>query len=468
MKLVAKLTLAFALITCVVLFVNGAVRIRREVRAFHEDRALDHRRIGLALARGADAVEHSGGPDAVDDYLRDADEGDNGISIRAVCRHATPSPSEPCAEIAQLPRDGELTRLGRDATGAQRLNTWVKIATGGAVEVSEASTESIYLHHVLVDSVSAAATMGIAFAAIAFVLGTLLVGRPTTMLMEVARRIGQGDFSVPIAIRSSDELGALAYELHSTAQRLRDATRRAADESEARIAMLEQLRHADRLLAVGRLASGIAHEMGTPLNVIEVHASMIAAGDVGGDAARKAAAAVVKGCERITQTIRQLLAFARSGALERSPADVGQVALSTVALVAPLAAKHRVVLATEVEDAVANIDAIQIQQALANLLMNAIQSLPKGGKVHVGVATDRAGVHLRVADDGEGIRPEHMGKIFEPFFTTKDVGQGTGLGLSITQNIIHDHGGSIAVQSTPGVGTTFDVVLPSIAAGGEP
>jgi signal transduction histidine kinase len=286
------------------------------------------------------------------------------------------------------------------------------------------------------------------------------------MLMDVARRIGRGDFSGPIALRSSDELGALATELHRTAQRLQEATRRATEESEARIAMLEQLRHADRLLTVGRLASGIAHEMGTPLNVIEVHASMIAAGNVVADAARQAASAVVESCERMTKTIRQLLAFARSGALERSPADVGEIARGTVGLVAPLAAKSRVVLAIEAEDAVANIDAIQIQQALANLLMNAIQALPTGGSVRVSVKAEAEGVKLRVADDGEGIRSEHLQRIFEPFFTTKEVGQGTGLGLSIAENIIRDHGGTIAVHSTRGVGTAFEVFLPASAAGG--
>lgn len=465
MKLVAKLTLAFALVTCVVLLVNGLIRVRREVRTFHDERTLDHRRIGLALARGAAAVWHSAGPEAARAFLREADERDAGISIRGVCEDDAAAPTAPCAEIERLPADVELTRVGRDDADGQRLYTWVKIATGGAVEVSEPATEAIYLRHVLVDSVTAAGTMGVAFAAIAFVLGTLLVGRPTTKLMDVARRIGRGDFSGPIALRSADELGALAAELHSTAQRLREANRRAVEESEARIAMLEQLRHADRLLTLGRLASGIAHEMGTPLNVIDVHASMIAAGDIDGEAARSAASAVVESCERMTQTIRQLLVFARSGSLERLPVDVGQIARGTVALVAPLAAKSRVALAIEAEDAVANIDAVQIQQALANLLMNAIQSLPAGGSVRVRVAAAPEGVSLRVADDGEGIRPEHLGRIFEPFFTTKELGQGTGLGLSITENIIRDHGGEIAVRSTRGVGTTFEVFLPALAGG---
>jgi signal transduction histidine kinase len=470
MKLVSKLTLAFALVTCAVLLVNGIVRVRREVRAFHDGRILDHRRIAIALARGAAAVWRDAGPAAARAFLRDADERDDGLSIRAVCDGESAPPPGPCAEIERLPVDVELTRLGRDEAGGQLLYTWVKIETGGAVEVAEpVATERTYLRHVLVDSIESAVMMGVAFATIAFVLGTLLVGRPTTTLMEVARRIGRGDFSGPIAIHSSDELGALATELHATAQRLQEATRHAAEESEARIAMLEQLRHADRLLTVGRLASGVAHEMGTPLNVIEVHASMIAAGTVSGDAAREAASAVVESCERISQTIRQLLAFARSGALERSPADVGRIARDTVALVAPLAAKSRVTLAVEAEDAVANIDAIQIQQALANLLMNAIQALPAGGNVRVSVAMAprNNGVQLRVADDGDGICVEPVGRIFEPFFTTKEVGQGTGLGLSITENIIRDHGGAIAVRSARGVGTTFEVFLPAFASGGD-
>lgn len=108
------------------------------------------------------------------------------------------------------------------------------------------------------------------------------------------------------------------------------------------------------------------------------------------------------------------------------------------------------------------IDRSQIEQVLINLVMNAVQAQPDGGRVQVGVAAapDGRGVQLTVADTGPGMDPEQIASIFEPFYTTKSAGQGTGLGLPIVEGIVEEHGGTITVASQPGRGTTFTVVLP--------
>ncbi|MGH7439958.1 MAG: sensor histidine kinase, partial [Polyangiaceae bacterium] len=122
----------------------------------------------------------------------------------------------------------------------------------------------------------------------------------------------------------------------------------------------------------------------------------------------------------------------------------------------------------------APVDAAQIEQALTNLVVNAVQATPAdpGGVVEVSVNVERAvpppdhtgaegeWVAVRVRDRGEGIAPEHLAHVFEPFFTTKDVGTGTGLGLSVTYGIVNDHGGWMTVESQPGIGTTFALFLP--------
>ncbi|MBX3205014.1 MAG: HAMP domain-containing histidine kinase [Labilithrix sp.] len=486
MKLVTKLTVAFMIVTCAVLAINGVLRVRHEVRAFHADLVLDHGRIAHALAQAASAVRATDGPDASRAFIHEANARDGSLAIRWVCDPGRPLDAHvSCDELATLSPAAELSRVTEDGAGRARMYTWVRVsgdASAGAIEVSEpAAAERTYSREVFFDSLVSAASMAIAFALTAFSLGTLLVGRPTRKLIDAARRIGRGDFEAPPALESADELGALAVEMRAMASQLREATDKAAEETRARIATLEQLRHVDRLLTVGRLASGIAHEMGTPLNVVEVRASMIATGEIAGEPARQAASVIVESCERMTRTIGQLLAFARPQVLERTASSVARLARQTVALVAPLGAKSRVEIEVEAAgDAVANVDELQVQQALTNLVMNAVQAMPGGGHVRVlveavpeavppeGASTTATAstapkpfVRVRVEDDGPGIAPEHLAHIFDPFFTTKDVGSGTGLGLSIADNIVRDHGGWIAVSASRPKGTAFEVFLPS-------
>jgi signal transduction histidine kinase len=481
MKLVTRLTLAFAAVSAAVLVVNGAIRVERELRAFREDRVLDHRRIAQALAHSASAVSARDGVDAARSFIREANARDTGLTIRWVCADGSPPPPVPCSVARAIAPGSELSQLATDPQGRTRLYTWTTISPGaaeGVIEVSEPSDpEPRYTRQVLLDSLVSAITMAVAFAITAFVLGMIMVARPTAKLIEAVRRIGRGDFTADArSIAASDELHALAVEMDAMALDLRAATIHAAAESRARIAALEQLRHADRLLTAGRLASGIAHDMGTPLNVIEIRASMIANGEISGESARSAAAAVVESCEHLTRTIKQLLAFARPTTMERTSTDVGRLVVQTVELVSPLAAKARVNVEVDVGGSNAvTLDEVQIQQVLTNLIVNAIQAPSTSVSVRCETVEspsqpDREGspgpcVLVRVEDDGPGIPPERVSQVFEPFFTTKGVGLGTGLGLSMAQTIVQDHGGWINVQSELGRGTVFDVFLPMEAHG---
>jgi signal transduction histidine kinase len=263
--------------------------------------------------------------------------------------------------------------------------------------------------------------------------------------------------------------------MNAMSAKLAEMVARVKTESAARVEAMEQLRHADRLTTVGKLASGIAHELGTPLNVIEARASMIASGEAGGELAKHYAQIVVDSSERMDRIIRQLLTFARRRGPEKTRCDVLELARQSSEMVQPLARKKSVevrVVVDSGDEAIAAADAMQLHQALTNLLVNAIQASAEGGSVELRVESARTRpppdvgggegdyLCLHVKDEGSGITEDNLSHIFEPFFTTKDVGEGTGLGLSVAYGIVRDHGGWIAVESEAGHGSRFSLYLP--------
>jgi signal transduction histidine kinase len=256
-------------------------------------------------------------------------------------------------------------------------------------------------------------------------------------------------------------------------ERLEASRQQVGKERRARTAALAQLRHADRLSAVGKLASGIAHELGTPLNVVSGRATMISAAEGCPDELAAHARIIVAQTRHMTQIIRQLLDYARGRGLQRNVTDLGQLIEHARVLVEPLAEEHDVVIdmasPPEVRTAV---DQDMVLQVATNLMINGIQAMPRGGLLRLGIAVvdvddppaeyASAGefVRLDVTDQGVGIGAGDLEHIFEPFFTTKAQGEGTGLGLSVCHGIVKEHGGWMAVESAPGMGSTFSVYFP--------
>ena len=345
-----------------------------------------------------------------------------------------------------------------------------------AIEVSESLKPERELRRTAWRSaLLTAAEIGLAAALTAAALGVWFVGRPIRRLMEQVDRIGAGDLSTRTDLPQNDEIGALAMALNGMSGRLAASQEREASAVREQLRMLDQIRHADRLATVGRLAAGMAHELGTPLNVVDARAKSIGAGRVEGDAAREAARGISEQVDRMTRLVRQLLEFARRRELQKSDADLAALAKRTTTFLASVAAKQRVALAFELErsgEQRARVDATQLEQVITNLVMNAVQASPAGETVTVRVTRDVARppvddgrgtlacACIAVVDRGSGIASGNLARIFEPFFTTKAVGDGTGLGLSVSYGIVKDHGGWITVQSEPGKGSIFVVHLP--------
>jgi signal transduction histidine kinase len=317
--------------------------------------------------------------------------------------------------------------------------------------------------------------MGVISGLLAVALGIRFIGRPLQKLIAKARLISIGNFDEPLQIRSNDELEELADDLNKMCASLAESQRKLRDETAARIAAIEQLRHADRLKTVGRLAAGIAHELGTPLNVVAGRAGLIASGKLGAEEIWQSAAAIHEEAGKMTVIIRQLLDFARASTPRKQPVDLRSVIRQTIGMLETIAEKRNVRLQFDegAEEAVVEADAAQIQQVMTNLTINAAQAMPKGGPVEFRlercnrIHPDRSSAAaadyyaIAVCDEGVGIPEEHMSQLFEPFFTTKEVGSGTGLGLSIAYGIVQEHGGWIEVESQVGKGSCFKVYLPA-------
>jgi PAS domain S-box-containing protein len=223
----------------------------------------------------------------------------------------------------------------------------------------------------------------------------------------------------------------------------------------------DQLRRTKLLAELGTLASGMAHEIGTPMNVILGRAEF-AMQRTGDEPMKRSLETIVRQVERITKIMNQFLAFAR-----RRPAELRSIALrgiieDALEMLHERLAHHHIEVASEVPDDLPALwaDPDQMTQVLLNLFINALQAMPSGGTLRVSAQHRTDTVALMIGDTGHGISRDNLNKIFTPFYTTKDVGKGTGLGLTIVHSIIEEHGGSIAVESGPGQGTTFTIVLP--------
>ena len=374
------------------------------------------------------------------------------------------------------PNTGQIvSTITTNESGHRQIHAYVTVdlAAGrpGGLEVTQSlePLDRMIWRRVQID-LAQLGTLALVFSGIACWTGISWIAHPLQALAVKTQRIGRGDFSSPLTLKRNDEFGELAAAINEMCCQLEAHDAAIKAETAERMSALEQLRHADRLKTVGRLAAGIAHEMGTPLNVISGRATLIVSGKLSTSEIASSAATIRSEADRITRIMRQLLDFARHRTLQRTLTRLRPLTVTSAELLRQLAEKVQVKIEVSPggEDSQAFVDAALLQQVLANLVMNAIQAMPNGGTVCVqvhstsrgNVAGDRQMACISVSDEGIGINKEDLPHVFEPFFTTKDLGQGTGLGLSIAHGIILEHGGWIEVCSEVGRGTKFDIFLP--------
>jgi two-component system, NtrC family, sensor kinase len=296
---------------------------------------------------------------------------------------------------------------------------------------------------------------------------------PIKELLGGATALGRGDLSYRVIVPAgSREFAQLAREFNRMADSLAAGRRAAEQEAEDRLALERELRHSERLASVGRLAAGVAHEMGAPLNVIKGRVGMIkAAPDMPPEKRDRNLTIIAAQADGITHIVRQLLNLARPYRLNRAPLGLARLLADSVEAVEGEAAQKGVTVEAGRADHVqVDGDRDLLRQAFLNLLVNAVHATPAGGRLllEAGATEVTKGGHsfvpVRVADSGPGIAPEHLPHVFDPFFTTKDVGEGTGLGLAVTRRIVEEHGGWIEAANSPAGGAVFTVYLPQAGA----
>lgn len=228
----------------------------------------------------------------------------------------------------------------------------------------------------------------------------------------------------------------------------------------------QALRQSEKLAHMGQLSAGIAHELNNPLGVITMYSNILIDESAENDPVREDLKLIAEQAERCKKIVSGLLNFARKNQVTLSETDVVKFARHSVdSIIKP--PEIEVVFEAKIANPQARLDIDQMMQVLTNLEKNAVEAMPKGGKLTIGVEGDNEEIRFIVSDTGVGISKDHMDKIFTPFFTTKEMGKGTGLGLALIYGIVKMHKGKIHVDSNddPGTGptgTTFTITLPRV------
>ncbi|HWZ90267.1 MAG TPA: HAMP domain-containing sensor histidine kinase [Polyangiaceae bacterium] len=315
--------------------------------------------------------------------------------------------------------------------------------------------------------------VGLLLLVVAYFALTRLIVRPLDALARAAERVALGArrFSVPRGgARELVELGANLHIMTEHLIREEEALRAKVDEVERATVSLKEaqdrLIRSERLASVGRLAAGLAHEVGNPIAALLGLEDLLLEGGLEPAEERDFLQRMRKETERINRILRDLLQFARPGEKNEltgsAQGNVAEAVADTAALIAPQKAMQHVELDLRVPDGLplVALGAEQLMQLVLNLLLNAVDALDGGGRVRVVAERGARGVRLIVEDDGPGVAAAVRDRLFEPFVTTKDIGKGTGLGLAVCRGLVEAVGGTILLDAAYTEGARFVVELP--------
>ncbi len=307
-----------------------------------------------------------------------------------------------------------------------------------------------------------------------------VVHEPLEYLQRGTERLARGELGYQLKIESSDEVGQLSRSFNDMSKQLLDArneitawTRTLEQRVDSKTKELrrahDQMIQVEKMVAIGKMAAVVAHEINNPLSGILTYSKLIkkwVSRGANSDAEKKeindSLDLIASESRRCGDLVRNLLTYSRTSPMNLGQCNVNEVVDRCIKLVQPKLEHSSVQLNLDTADDMPRIfcDAAQVEQVLLALVMNAIDAMPHGGNLWITTRNLGDEIELQVRDDGMGIPADVLPKLFEPFTTTKEVGKGVGLGLAISKGIVERHGGHVDLQSELGKGTTFTVILP--------
>jgi signal transduction histidine kinase len=289
-------------------------------------------------------------------------------------------------------------------------------------------------------------------------IGAKVLSKPVIRLsktMDGIKTHGDLEQEFPAFKDRRDELGELQKSFLWMIQRLRDADR----EHKKTVEVLSQT---EKMVSIGRLASGVAHEINNPLSGITLCFKNLMEANVEDFTKERLVQAINDGLQKIKSIVEQLLDFSRMTVTEKAAVDINNLINRLLVLLNYPASKKNIKVVNDLQNDIPEImiDENKMAQVFMNIMINALQAMDSGGTLTIRTRQNNGYCEVSIADTGSGISPDIMPYIFDPFFTTKNVGEGTGLGLSVSNGIVEQHGGIIEVDSKVDAGTTFKIKLP--------
>lgn len=384
-----------------------------------------------------------------------------------VARVGAPGPGEPdagtaAAEVGRVAEEGRVGEYGR--VGERRVYSYFVPLTspGGRIEgmlqvTRRRSDIEDAVRRVRVQVAVVFGAVWVLMAGLVLLMYQRGVGRHFRRLSAAMAGVERGERDARVAEAGPKEVAEIAGAFNRMVVGVERAEAEVARQRRREAALEAELRRSAKLAAIGRLAGGVAHELGTPLAVVDGMAQRLERRGEGVGDAR----AIRDAVDRMGRIVRELLAFGARESGERQSVAARTVLIGAASAVEGEAESRDVTLElAEVAEESVHADRLRLEAALTHLLRNAVQAAGKGGRVRGSVEGRAGDVSFVVEDSGSGVRDEVRDRLFEPFFTTKAVGEGSGLGLAVVHAVAEEHGGTVQVDDSTLGGARFTLVVP--------